>query len=96
MEIDGDSELLKISPHWILLDILGYLRDINGHYGITWDIIGYIKGLKCSPHGRAMDIIRINLILSYFSHFRLTLQFLSCRIRKRCGRSRKCSVHGWR
>jgi hypothetical protein len=39
------------------------------------DVIRYIKGLKCSPHWREMDIIRINLILSNFSHFSLTLQF---------------------
>ena len=34
-----------------------------------------IKGLKCFPHWGTMDIIRINLILSNFSHFSLTLHF---------------------
>ncbi len=55
MEIDGDSEFVKM---FAPLDFIGYVRilkDINGYYWITWDIIGYIKGLKCLPHGYHMD-----------------------------------------
>ncbi len=57
------------------LDIIGYIRIFKGYYRIIRDIMGFIKGLKCSPNWRAMDIIRINLILSYFTHFSLALQF---------------------
>ena len=47
MEIDGDSEFMKIFAPW---DIIGYIRIFWGYYRIMWNIMGYIKGLKCSPH----------------------------------------------
>ncbi len=85
MEIDRDSEFVKM---FAPLDIIGYIRIFYGFYRIIWDNMGYIKGLKCLPHWRAMDIIRINLILSNFSHFRLRLQFFLMQ-NSTCGKSRK-------